>query len=84
MAKKEIHTTKDKESNKWVNKAANSNEILSRHENKQNAIERGRKLAIQVQAEHVIHNLDGKIGMKNTYAENDPNPPKDQNGKKKK
>ena len=35
----------------------------------------GRDMARDRGVEHTIHNLDGKIGSKNSYG-NDPNPPK--------
>ena len=35
----------------------------------------GRKTAINQNAEHIIHNKDGKIGSRNSYG-NDPHPPK--------
>jgi hypothetical protein len=35
----------------------------------------GRKTAISQKAEHVIHNMNGRIGERNSYG-NDPHPPK--------
>ncbi len=53
-------------------------EVFSRHAAKEEAVEKGRRLAMGNKSEHYIHNMDGTIGKRNSYG-NDPNPPKDKN-----
>ena len=74
--KPEVHTVPNLHGKGWVNKLGG--EEVSRHFRKDTAVEQGRKVAIQNQTEHAIHNLDGTVGRKNSYG-GDPNPPKDKN-----
>ncbi|NUP12917.1 MAG: DUF2188 domain-containing protein [Polyangiaceae bacterium] len=71
-----VHTTPNPGGKGWVNQV--NGETVSRHIKKDNAVERGREIAIDKKAEHTIHKKDGTIGEKNSYG-NDPNPPKDKN-----
>jgi hypothetical protein len=41
------------------------------HDTKDEAVKAGRELARNRKTEHVIHNVDGKIGERNSYG-NDP------------
>lgn len=54
---------------RWANEV--DGEVVSRHHLKKTAVAQGRLDAIKAKAEHVIHNLNGKIGQKNSYG-NDP------------
>ena len=74
--KPEVHTVPNPTGSGWVNEVGGRE--VSRHIRKDTATDAGRRLAIQKETEHVIHNLDGKIGRKNSYG-NDPCPPKDKN-----
>ena len=65
MAQPAIHTVPHEGG--WANKAAGSDEILSRHDVKDDAVAAGRDRARQLQAEHVIHKEDGTIGERNSY-----------------
>jgi hypothetical protein len=76
MGRKDVHTVPDTGGKGWVNKVGG--EVESRHRTKENAVQRGREIARERQAEHAIHNRDGKIGEKNSYGD-DPNPPRDKN-----
>jgi hypothetical protein len=49
----------------WVNEV--KGEIVSKHQRKDTAVERGRTIAKEIATEHSIHNLDGTIGRKNSY-----------------
>jgi len=63
----------------WANKREGNDSVNKYYPTKQDAMDAGRTTAKKDQTEHVIHNLDGKIGEKNTYAPIDPCPPKDKN-----
>ena len=75
MANQSIHTVPNPSGEGWANE--NDGTILSTHQTKEEAVERGREVAMEKKAEHVIHNADGEIAQSNSYG-NDPNPPKDQ------
>lgn len=68
MANNEVHTVPT--DGGWANELPGG-EVLSSHENKDDAVAAGREQAIERQAEHVIHNADGTIAEKNSYG-NDP------------
>ena len=72
MAKKDVHTVPKKDGKGWVNKV--DGETTSTHRKKSRATEEGRRQAMKNEAEHRIHNKDGKIGEANSYG-NDPHPP---------
>lgn len=59
----------------WGNKSAGASRVSRIYPTKAAAQAAGRKTAINQKAEHVIHNMDGKIGPHNSYG-NDPYPPK--------
>jgi Uncharacterized protein conserved in bacteria (DUF2188) len=65
MAAPAIH--KVPASGRWENKRAGEGSALSRHETKEEAVEAGRAQAIRDQAEHIIHEEDGRIGERNSY-----------------
>jgi hypothetical protein len=73
MRRKEVHTVPNPKGSGWVNEV--NHQITSEHRKQSNAIEEGRKQAIQLETEHVIHNRQGHIREKNSYV-NDPYPPK--------
>ena len=75
-SKKDVHTVSKPGHTGWVNKVGG--EVASQHRLKETAGEAGRQIARQNHSEHLIHNLDGQIGRRNSYG-NDPNPPKDKN-----
>jgi len=74
MARKQVHTATNPKGSGWVNKVGG--EVVSTHRRKDTAVERGREIAQDKKAEHVIHKVDGTIQNSNSYG-NDPNPPKD-------
>jgi hypothetical protein len=77
MARKPtVHTVPNPRGSGWVNEI--NSVPVSKHRNKENAVEQGRDIARARETEHVIHNTDGRIGRKNSYG-GDPNPPKDKN-----
>lgn len=74
MAKgKQVHTVPDSKGLGWKN--TSGGETISRHHNKDTAVDAGRSTARKDGAEHVIHRRDGTIGEKNSYG-NDKFPPR--------
>jgi hypothetical protein len=74
MSRKEVHTVPNPGGNGWVNEV--NGRVVSHHHRQETAIEQGRQIAINGEAEHVIHRRDGRIRDSNSYG-NDPCPPKD-------
>lgn len=75
MAKRSgVHTVPNADGTGWVNKL--DGEVVSRHQRKDAAVDRGRGIARREGTEHTIHRKDGRIGEKNSYG-NDPFPPRD-------
>ena len=59
-----------KRSNKaseWHNKILGEVGIITTHPDKEAAISDGRRMAEERKVEHIIKNLDGTIGEKNSY-----------------
>ncbi len=75
MARKPgVHTVPDPNGG-WNNSV--SGQVVSHHRTQTTAAEAGRRVAQQLETEHVIHRPDGKIRESNSYG-NDPLPPRDQ------
>lgn len=73
MARTQIHTVK--RGSGWGNLKAGATRESKVYKTKAAAQAAGRKTAISQKAEHVIHNMNGRIGERNSYG-NDPHPPK--------
>lgn len=73
MARTQIHTVK--RGSGWGNLKAGATRVSKVYKTKATAQAAGRKTAISQKAEHVIHNMNGRIGERNSYG-NDPHPPK--------
>jgi hypothetical protein len=73
MPRKEVHTVPCSKGG-WDNKK--NGKVVSHHKTKEVAAVKGRLVAKREEAEHIIHNKDGRISQSNSYG-NDPNPPKD-------
>jgi hypothetical protein len=56
---------------RWINEVEGVERASSTHDTKDEAVRAGRDLARSKKTEHVIHNLDGKIGERHSYG-NDP------------
>jgi hypothetical protein len=54
----------------WANKV--NGRTVSEHRKKATAQEAGRKEAIALETEHVIHKKDGEIGQRNSYGGDPP------------
>jgi len=61
--------------NGWGNRREGSGRVAKVYPTKAKAQAAGRRTAQKSRTEHVIDNMDGKIGEKNSYG-NDPHPPK--------
>ncbi|WP_114376810.1 DUF2188 domain-containing protein [Elioraea thermophila] len=68
-----IHTVPSERG--WANKEEGNPHPLSTHRTQSAAAERGRELARERAAEHLIHGRDGRIRERNSYG-NDPFPPR--------
>ena len=76
MAKGDVHTSFDDESQKWVNRREGNQRASSTHDTAAEASERGKDLARNTDSEWVKHRKDnGRFHERNTYGD-DPNPPK--------
>ncbi|MFH1052743.1 MAG: DUF2188 domain-containing protein [bacterium] len=62
--------------NDWQVKGENSEKAIKTFGNKSEALYAGKQIAINQQAELIIHGRDGKIQNSNSYG-NDPFPPRD-------
>jgi hypothetical protein len=69
MAKSQnqVHTTYNQSTKTWRVASAGASRAASMHQTKAAAEAAGRQLAINKQAEHKIHNMDGKISESNSY-----------------
>lgn len=66
-----IHTTHRNATSDWANTAEGNDRASSVHATKEEAVKRGRELAIAAQTEHVLHNMDGRIAYRNSYGPDD-------------
>jgi len=73
MPSKQIHTVH--RPGGWGNKSSGASRVSKVYPTKATAQAAGRKAAIAQKAEHIVHNLNGKIGSRNSYG-NDPHPPR--------
>lgn len=62
----------------WDLKKGGSERVSKHFDNKQNAIDTGRKISQNQKTEFIIHNKNGQISQSDSHG-NDPNPPKDKN-----
>lgn len=69
--KKNVHTTYSNKANNWRNISEGSARPIKTYETKNQAQTAGRQIAKNNKVEHLIHNQDGQIGLRNSYG-NDP------------
>ena len=65
MSKGDIHTVPHDDG--WANRAEGNERVSNTASTKAEAQAEGRQMAIDRGVEHVVHNVDGKIGQKQTY-----------------
>lgn len=65
MAKGDVETYH--EDGKWKNRPQGNERASNTHDTKAAAQAVGRGMAVERGVEHVIKNMDGKIGLRNTY-----------------
>jgi hypothetical protein len=63
------------EDGQWHNRVQGEGGIVSSHDDKEGAISSGRKAAEEREVEHIIKDMDGTIGEKNTYGHDPRNVP---------
>lgn len=63
------------EDGQWKNRRQGNERASSVHDTKAEAQPKGRDMAKDRGVEHIIKNMDGTIGERNSYG-NDPHPPK--------
>ena len=73
MGNKQIHVIPHNDG--WAVKGAGAQRASSLHPTKSEAFKAGRDSAVSKNAELFVHNMDGKIGYRNSYG-NDPCPPR--------
>ena len=76
MAKKNIHVT-HRADGSWAVIGEGASRASSLHDTQRDAIEAGRRIAINNQSELVIHDRQNLIRDKDSFG-NDPNPPRDE------
>ncbi len=69
MAKGFVHTVYKRET--WLNELEEGEELSGTYATKEEAVAAGRQRAMADRTEHVIHNMDGEFGERNSYG-NDP------------
>jgi hypothetical protein len=75
MAKKNVHTTYNKQEKNWRNISEGATKPSKVYDTKAEAQAAGRQQAIKNKSEHLIHNQGGKISQRNSYG-NDDFPPR--------
>jgi hypothetical protein len=55
------------ENGTWKTKVEGNSQASSTHDTKDEAIAKGREMAVERGVEHIIRKLDGTIGERNTY-----------------
>ena len=71
MSGKNVHTTYSKSAGNWRNISEGASKPGRVYETKVEAQVAGRQIAINNRVEHLVHNQDGQIGVRNSYG-NDP------------
>ena len=67
MARGWIHTVWRSATSDWANEVEGGDRASSVHATRNEAVKRGRDLAIAAKTEHLIHNQDGTIAVHNSY-----------------
>jgi hypothetical protein len=75
MATGDVHVVWRDDEAKWAVEREGGGRASSLHDQKDAAVEAGRQVAMNEQAELLIHGEDGKIQERNTY-KRDPYPPR--------
>lgn len=73
MAKKAVHITPS--GNNWKVRTAGSERAVKITSTQSEAIQVGRRIAINQKSELIVHRANGTIGRKDSFG-NDPHPPK--------
>ena len=71
MGRKSVHVTYRKNEGQWNVTSGNNGQSMGKYDTQKQAMEYGRKQAMEASAEFVVHGKDGKIRLSQSYG-NDP------------
>ena len=71
MGRKSVHVTYRKNEGQWNVTSGNNGQSMGKYNTQKEAMEHGRKHAMEASAEFVVHGKDGKIRLSQSYG-NDP------------
>ena len=71
MPEGDIETYHDPDTGKWKNRVEAHGDLDGDYDRRDEAVVEGRDQARERKLEHLVHNLDGTIGERNSYG-NDP------------
>ena len=67
MPEGDIETYHDPDTGKWKNRVEGHGDLDADYDRRDEAVEEGRDQARERKVEHIVHNLDGTIGERNSY-----------------
>lgn len=65
MSKGDVHTVQHGDG--WANRVEGNQRVSNTASTKAEAQSKGRDMALDRGVEHLVHNMDGEIGARNTY-----------------
>ena len=71
MGRKSVHVTYRKNEGQWCVTSGSNGQAMGKYDTQKQAMEHGRKQAMEAAAEFVVHGKDGKIRLSTSYG-NDP------------
>ena len=71
MGRKSVHVTYRKNEGQWNVTSGSNGQSMGKYDTQKEAMEYGRKQAMEASAEFVVHGKDGKIRLSQSYG-NDP------------
>ena len=71
MGRKSVHVTYRKNEGQWCVTSGSTGQAMGKYDTQKQAMEHGRKQAMEASAEFVVHGKDGKIRLSQSYG-NDP------------
>ena len=71
MGRKSVHDTYRKNEGQWCVTNGSNGQAVGKYQTQKEAMQKGRKQAMEASAEFVVHGKDGKIRLSQSYG-NDP------------
>ena len=71
MGRKSVHVTYRKNEGQWCVTNGSNGQAVGKYQTQKEAMQKGRKQAMEASAEFVVHGKDGKIRLSQSYG-NDP------------